>query len=89
MAYTRTKICGITCAGDAELAVACGADALGLVFYAPSPRAVDMEQARDILRAVPPFVSVVALFVDEAEDRVRRIQGELGVDLLQFHVHLH
>ena len=85
MAYTRTKICGITCAGDAELAVACGADALGLVFYAPSPRAVDIEQSRDILRAVPPFVSIVALFVDEAEDRVRRIQGELGVDLLQFH----
>ena len=83
--HTRIKICGITRPGDAEQAMACGADALGLVFYAPSPRAVSLEQAREIMRVVPPFVSVVALFVNETAEQVRRIKSELGIDLLQFH----
>ncbi|MEM1113110.1 MAG: phosphoribosylanthranilate isomerase [Pseudomonadota bacterium] len=85
MAHTRTKICGITRVGDARSAIDAGADALGLVFYEPSPRAVDLETARKIVDVVPPFVTTVALFVDAAPDVVRHVTGELAVDLLQFH----
>lgn len=85
MTYTRIKICGITSAEDARVAVDCGADAIGLVFYPPSPRAVTAVQAADIVAAVPPFVTVVALFVDEPAERIRRILESVPVDLLQFH----
>ena len=61
---TRIKICGITRPEDAQAAVAHGADAIGLVFYAKSPRAVTIDQAAQIVAVVPPFVTVVALFVD-------------------------
>ncbi len=82
---TRVKICGITRPEDGVWAGACGADAVGLVFYPPSPRAVDALQARRIVAALPPFVSVVALFVDPEPDWVRRVLAALPVDLLQFH----
>ena len=85
MNHTRIKICGITRPGDARAAVANGADAIGLVFYAKSPRAVTVEQARSIVAVVPPFVSVVALFVDEAADQITRILGSVQIDLIQFH----
>ena len=62
MRRTRIKICGITRAEDADAAVEAGADALGLVFYPPSPRAVDVAQAVDAVGNVPAFVSVTALF---------------------------
>ena len=61
---TRIKICGITRVDDALTAAAAGADAIGLVFYAPSPRAVTVAQARAICAALPPFVNTVGLFVD-------------------------
>ena len=61
MAYTRIKICGITRPEDAQVAVASGADAIGLVFYAKSPRAVDAAAAREITADIAPFVTVVAL----------------------------
>jgi phosphoribosylanthranilate isomerase len=82
---TRVKICGITREQDAVAAVENGADAIGLVFYAPSPRAVEIKQARTICRMLPPFVSSVALFVDADRDLIARVVGEVGVDLLQFH----
>ena len=85
MNHTRIKICGITRPGDARAAVANGADAIGLVFYAKSPRAVTVEEARSIVAVVPPFVSVVALFVDEAADQITRILGSVQIDLIQFH----
>lgn len=62
-----------------------GADAIGLVFYPPSPRAVSVEQAEDILRVLPPFVTRVGLFVNEKAERVKAISEALGLDCLQFH----
>lgn len=85
MTRTRIKICGITRPEDAREAIASGADAIGLVFYAKSPRAVSAEQAARIVAVVPPFVSVVALFVDELPDEINRIIHCVQPDLLQFH----
>ena len=85
MAYTRIKICGITRPEDAQVAVAQGADAIGLVFYAKSPRAVDIGLAREIAAVVPPFVSTVALFVDESADRIERTLSAVSIDMIQFH----
>jgi len=82
---TRVKICGITRHEDALAAVRHGADAIGLVFYPPSPRAVTLEQARGIVTGLPPFVTVTALFVDAAEGEIRQVLSALPVDLLQFH----
>ncbi len=66
-------------------AAAGGADAIGLVFYEPSPRAVTVETAAQIARAVPPFVTIVALFVDEVAQEIDRILASVPVDLVQFH----
>lgn len=82
---TRIKICGITRPEDARAAVDLGADALGLVFYAPSPRCVSVEQAWEIARAVPPFVTLVGLFVNETKLTVRRVLEAVPIQLLQFH----
>ncbi len=82
---TRVKICGFTQTDDALYAAYCGADAIGLVFYPPSPRHVDISQARRIVSALPPFVSVVGLFVDAAEEQVREVLNQIPIDLLQFH----
>lgn len=86
MAETRVKICGITRVEDARIAVAAGADAIGLVFYPPSPRNIDdLELARRIAEQAGPFVSVVALFVDPQADFVTRVLSSVNVTLLQFH----
>ena len=82
---TRIKICGITRLEDGLIAAAAGADALGFVFYPPSPRYVGVEQAAEIIVSLPPFVTSTALFVDQSADEVTRIIGLTGVDLLQFH----
>ena len=82
---TRIKICGITREEDARAAAQAGADALGLNFYAPSQRYIDLECARRIVAAVPPFVTIVALFVDEPAESVRRIVDGVAIDVLQFH----
>ncbi len=85
MARTRIKICGITRPEDAQTAIAGGADAIGLVFYAKSPRAVSAEQAVNIVADVPPFVTIVALFVDETAEFIQRVIDSVQPDLLQFH----
>lgn len=85
MNRTRIKICGITRPEDARTAVELGADALGLVFYAPSPRCVSVEQAWEIARVVPPFVTLVGLFVNETKLTVRRVMEAVPIQLLQFH----
>ena len=82
---TRVKICGLTRVGDAEAAAACGADAIGLVFYAKSPRAVDIPTAQTLIAALPPFVTTVGLFVDPPEDLVEEVLAAVPLDLLQFH----
>jgi phosphoribosylanthranilate isomerase len=82
---TRIKICGITRPEDARMAAESGADAIGLVFYAPSPRCIGPEQARAIIAAVPPFVPVVGLFVDPAPDEVKSVLRICSLGLLQFH----
>jgi len=82
---TRIKVCGITRPEDARAAVELGADALGLVFYAPSPRCVTVEQAWEIARIVPPFVTLVGLFVNETKLTVRRVMEAVPIQLLQFH----
>lgn len=82
---TRIKICGITRPEDALHAAALGADAIGLVFYAASPRAVSAAQARAIVDALPPFVTTVGLFVDATAEEVRGVLDQVPLDLLQFH----
>lgn len=81
----RIKICGITRIEDALAAAKAGADAIGLVFHAASPRAVSVEQAAAIVRALPPFVTSVGLFVDASKERVEQVLSQVPLDLLQFH----
>ncbi|WP_199903485.1 phosphoribosylanthranilate isomerase [Neisseria wadsworthii] len=81
----RTKICGFTRPEDARTAAELGADAVGLVFFEGSKRHVSVEQAQEIVRVLPPFVSVVALFVNETEARIRQILTEVPIDMIQFH----
>jgi phosphoribosylanthranilate isomerase len=81
----RIKICGITRTEDALAAARLGVDAIGLVFYAPSPRAVTIEQAAAIVRALPPFVTAVGLFVNAGVDEVQAVLQQVQLDLLQFH----
>jgi len=82
---TRSKICGITRSEDALSAASAGADAIGLVFYPKSPRAVTIEQACAICAVLPPFVSVVGLFVDADHFEVEDVINAVPLDLLQFH----
>lgn len=85
MSAVRSKICGITRLEDALAAVAAGADAIGLVFYAKSPRAVSVSQAQAIVRALPPFVTTVGLFVNASRCEVAETLDAVPLDLLQFH----
>lgn len=82
---TAIKICGITRAQDALAAAHCGANALGFVFYARSPRHVGAAQAAELMRVLPPFVMSVGLFVDAAPDEIRQTLSSVRLDLLQFH----
>lgn len=82
---TRVKICGITRIEDALSAVHYGADAIGLVFYAPSPRNVSFGQAAEIVAALPPFVSVVGLFVNAKPTEIEAVLKRVHLDCLQFH----
>ncbi|MEZ0263773.1 MAG: N-(5'-phosphoribosyl)anthranilate isomerase [Phycisphaerae bacterium] len=83
----RVKICGVTRAEDAALAARLGADAVGVVCYPKARRYVPVERAREIVAAVPAFVTPVLLFVDQAVDEIRRVAGELGVRTVQLHGH--
>jgi len=82
---TRVKICGITNRQDARDAVDLGADAIGLVFYPASPRAVTVAQAREVVFGLPPFVTVVGLFVNAERAEIAEALAGCRIDLLQFH----
>lgn len=81
----RVKICGLRDVATAVEVARLGADAVGLVFYRPSPRFVELEAAAAIARALPAFVSCVGLFVDHAEADVEAVLSRVPLDLLQFH----
>ena len=82
---TRIKICGITREQDVAAVAGNGADALGLVFYEKSPRHVGIQQAAQLARTVPPFLTVVGLFVNPSVDYVREVLAKVPLDVLQFH----
>jgi phosphoribosylanthranilate isomerase len=83
----HVKICGITRAEDAQAAIDADADALGFVFYPPSPRCVTPEQAEHIIRELPPFVITVGLFVDAPLETVNDIAAWCRLDRIQLHGH--
>ena len=82
---TRVKICGITRVVDAQASVSAGADAIGLVFYPKSRRFLSVEQAIEIVRAMPPFVTVVGLFKDAQPSEIEAVLKHVSLSLLQFH----
>ena len=82
---TRIKVCGITRTEDVQVAAALGVDALGFVFYPPSPRALSMAKAQVLLQATPAFISSVALFLNPTKAEVDEVIDVLQPDLLQFH----
>jgi len=82
---TRIKICGITRPEDALAAAEEGADAIGLVFYPPSPRHVEIGQAAEIAAQLPPFVTSVGLFVNADAETIAAVVARVGIDLIQFH----
>lgn len=82
---TRIKICGLTRAEDVDAAINAGVDAIGFVFYPPSPRYLSIEQAAALAARVPPFVTRVGLFVNENESAVKQTLAAVALDLLQFH----
>ncbi len=85
MSRTRIKICGLTRPEDVRAAVAAGADAIGLVFYPPSPRAIGFDRAADLVALLPPFVTAVGLFVNPAPAFVAEACARVPLQLLQFH----
>ena len=82
---TRIKICGLSREADVEVAVEAGADAIGFVFYPPSPRYVTLQRAAELAKRIPPFVDVVGLFVNEAQEGVQAACDALPINVLQFH----
>jgi phosphoribosylanthranilate isomerase len=82
---TRVKICGITRPQDAHDAAALGADAIGLVFWPHSSRAVTVAQARDVCAALPPFVTRVGLFVDAKATELAAVLEKVPLDMVQYH----
>lgn len=85
MISTRVKICGLTRPEDIDAAVACGTDAIGLVFYEPSPRSVSLAQAKALAARIPAFVTVTGLFVNPEPSFVESVLQAVPLDLLQFH----
>ena len=82
---TRIKICGLTREQDVDAAVAAGADAVGFVLYAPSPRAVTPERAAQLARRLPPFVTPVLLFVNESATNIAAASAMVAGAIVQFH----
>ena len=85
MPRTRIKICGLTRPQDVRAAVELGADAIGFVFYPPSPRAVGIDQAAELVALLPPFITAVGLFVNPSREEIRAVLERVPLQLLQFH----
>ena len=85
MNHPRIKICGLTRPNDVQVALEAGADAIGLVFYPPSPRYVERRVAETLARLVQPFVTIVGLFVNAEPAEVRKTLAAVPIHLLQFH----
>ena len=85
MTRTRVKICGFTRSEDVVAAASLGVDAIGLVFYPPSPRHIDIAKALEIVSVLPAFTTTVALFADADEQQICRILEQVPIDLIQFH----
>jgi phosphoribosylanthranilate isomerase len=81
----KVKICGVTSVADALVAAEAGADVVGLMFYAKSPRYISLETAEEISRALPPFVLRAGVFVNPSEEEVMKAITRCGLSLLQFH----
>ena len=81
----RVKVCGITSVADALMVSHAGADALGLVFYAKSPRNLSLEQAQVISQAIPPFITRVGLFLNAERDFIATVLEQVTLDVIQFH----
>lgn len=81
----QVKFCGLTRVSDVQHAIRLGVDALGLVFYPPSPRAISAEQALPLIQSIPAFVSVVALVVNIDEAELMTLAKTVPFDLIQFH----
>ena len=82
---TRIKLCGVTRVADAEHAVDCGVDAIGMIFHPPSPRNISIEQAQQIRQVVPAFVTLVGVFVDVSAELINQTAAQIGLDLVQLH----
>lgn len=82
---TRAKICGITRPQDIQAAVEAGADAIGLVFYEPSPRNVSIELAKQLAHMIPPYVNIVGLFVNASAEEIAQVLQDVPLDIFQFH----
>ncbi|SDY67569.1 phosphoribosylanthranilate isomerase [Acinetobacter kyonggiensis] len=82
---TRAKICGITRIQDIQSVVQAGADAIGFVFYPPSPRSVTLEQAKVLVKHVPAYVQTVGLFVNATGDEIAQVLQQIPLDMIQFH----
>lgn len=82
---TRVKVCGLTTEHDAAMVVAAGASAIGMIFWAGSPRVVTVAQARRIVAVLPPFVQAVGVFVNASPTEVEDVAGAAGLDLVQLH----
>lgn len=82
---TRIKLCGFTCAQDVAYAAQLGIDAIGLVFYPPSPRAVSIIQAYELARRIPPFIAIIGVFVNAAPQTIRHVTEHVPLTSLQFH----
>ena len=81
----RVKICGITSVDDAMVAIEAGADALGFVFYPPSPRFITPADAKRVIEQLPPFVEKVGLFVNNSAEEINTMSSESGITLAQIH----
>lgn len=82
---TRAKICGITRPQDIQAAVQAGVDAIGFVFYKPSPRYVTIELAQQLAQLIPPYINIVGLFVNASAQDIAQVLEQVPLDIIQFH----